>query len=187
MLRCLTFGLCLALFATVLPAEEKAVGPALAFKMKSLKGDEIDLSKYQGKVVLFVNVASYCGNTPQYKQLEELHEKFAGKGLAVVGVPCNQFGKQEPGTDAEIGEFCTTKYGVKFDLLSKVDVNGDAAAPLYQYLTAQDTKPKGKGKVSWNFEKFLLDRKGQVVGRFAPGTKPNAPEVLTAIEAELAK
>lgn len=168
-------------------AEEK-VPAALNFKMKSIDGKEVDLAKkYAGKVVLVVNVASECGLTPQYEQLEALHEKYAGKGLAVVGVPCNQFGKQEPGSDAEIAEFCKSTYDVKFDLLSKVDVNGDSACELYKHLTALDTAPAKKGKIAWNFEKFVIGKNGEVVARFAPQTKPDDPEVIKTLEAELAK
>jgi glutathione peroxidase len=169
-------------------AEEKKVPAALNFKMKAIDGKEVDLAKkYDGKVVLLVNVASKCGLTPQYEELESLHEKYANKGLAVVGVPCNQFGKQEPGTNEEIVEFCKSTYNVKFDLLSKVDVNEDTACPLYKYLTSLDTKPTGPGKISWNFEKFVIGKNGQVVARFAPRTAPDAPEVIKAIEDELAK
>jgi glutathione peroxidase len=171
-------------------AAERAVekkSPALSFKMNSLDGKEVDLSQYQGQVVLIVNVASYCGNTPQYKQLEALHEKFGKEGLAVLGFPCNQFGAQEPGTAEDIQKFCTTKYKVSFPLFAKIEVNGEGACPLYKYLTALETKPKGKGDVSWNFEKFVVGRNGEVVARFKPGTKPDAPEVMKVIEAELAK
>ena len=168
-------------------AEEKQVS-ALNFKMKAIDGKEVDLAKkYGGKVVLVVNVASKCGLTRQYEELEALHETYAGKGLAVVGVPCNQFGEQEPGTDKEIVEFCRSTYNVKFDLLSKVDVNGETACPLYKHLTAVETKPTGAGKISWNFEKFLIGKDGKVVARFAPQTAPDAPEVVEAIEDELAK
>jgi glutathione peroxidase len=168
-------------------AEEKKVPAALNFKMKAIDGKEVDLAKkYEGKVVLLVNVASKCGLTPQYEELEALHEKYADKGLAVVGVPCNQFGEQEPGTNEEIVEFCKSTYNVKFDLLSKVDVNEDTACPLYKYLTRLNTKPTGAGKISWNFEKFVIGKNGQVVARFAPRTAPDAPEVITTIEAELA-
>jgi glutathione peroxidase len=168
-------------------AEEKKVPAALNFKMKAIDGKEVDLAKkYEGKVVLLVNVASKCGLTPQYEELAALHEKYADKGLAVVGVPCNQFGEQEPGTNEEIVEFCKSTYNVKFDLLSKVDVNEDTACPLYKYLTRLNTKPTGAGKISWNFEKFVIGKNGQVVARFAPRTDPDAPEVITTIEAELA-
>ena len=161
--------------------------PALNFKMKNITGQEESLAKYQGKVLLVVNVASNCGATKQYKELETLHETYGDKGLAVVGFPCNQFGKQEPGTEAEIVEFCKAKYDVKFDLFSKVDVNGDAACPLYKLLTSVDAKPAGTGPIKWNFEKFVIGRDGNVVARFRTGTKPDAPEVVKAIETELAK
>ena len=170
------------------PKQEKpAVPAALNFTMKSLDGKDVNLSKYQGKVVLMVNVASKCGLTPQYKTLQAAHDKYGPQGLAILGFPANNFGSQEPGTDAQIGEFCEKNYGVKFDMFSKISVKGDDKAPLYKYLTEQD--PIGsKGKdITWNFEKFLLNRKGEVVARFSPQTKPDAPEVVKAIEAELAK
>lgn len=161
-------------------------GPVLRFKMNSLSGDEIDLSQYEGKVVLVVNVASQCGFTGQYEQLQQLHEKYAEQGLAILGFPCNQFLGQEPGTAEEIQEFCRVNYGVTFDLFAKVDVNGEDACEFYQLLTALDTKPKGAGKISWNFEKFLIDRSGKVIARFGSGTKPDAPEVVALIEEALA-
>jgi glutathione peroxidase len=164
----------------------KKTPPALDFTMKTLDGKEADLKQYLGKVVLVVNVASKCGLTPQYEQLQALHEKFGEKGLAVVGFPCNQFGAQEPGTPDEIRQFCTANYKVTFDLFAKIDVNGDGACPLYKYLTSLDTKPAEKGKIAWNFEKFVINRKGEVVARFSPRTKPDDPEVLKVIEAELA-
>ncbi|HVU87409.1 MAG TPA: glutathione peroxidase [Pirellulales bacterium] len=161
------------------------VAPALNFQMKSLNGKPVDLSKYQGKVVMIVNVASQCGLTPQYKQLEALHEKYADQGLAVLGFPANEFGAQEPGTDSEISEFCTKNYGVKFDMFSKVVVKGEGQCPLYKFLTSSETDPKFPGDIRWNFEKFLLDRNGNIVNRFAPTVKPDAPEVTKAIEAAL--
>jgi glutathione peroxidase len=157
--------------------------------MKNIDGKSVDLSQYEGKFVLFVNVASRCGYTKQYTGLQQLHEKYAEKGLAVVGVPCNQFGAQEPGTNEEIKQFCSSKYSVTFDMLDKVNVNDDSsgkACPLYGYLTGVDTKPAGKGKVKWNFEKFLLDRKGNVVGRFGSGVEPTSKELTEAIEKALA-
>lgn len=168
-------------------AADKDQPSALAFKMKTLAGKEVDLASYKGKVVLVVNVASECGLTPQYEQLQAMHKKYASQGLAIIGVPCNQFGKQEPGSAEEISTFCKDHYGVEFDLLSKVEVNGDGACPLYKYLTKLETKPKGAGPVSWNFEKFLIDRSGKVVARFEPKTKPDAAEVVKALETELAK
>ena len=155
--------------------------------MKTLDGQEVNpAEKYAGKVVLLVNVASFCGNTPQYKPLEALHEKYADQGLAIVGVPCNQFGHQEPGSAKEISEFCTSKYDVQFDLLEKVDVNGDNACPLYKWLTSKETNPESPGPIQWNFEKFLFNRQGELVARFSPKTQPDSPEVVEAIEAELA-
>ena len=155
--------------------------------MQTLGGDDVNLAeKYAGKVVLLVNVASRCGLTPQYEALEALHEQYADRGLAVVGVPCNQFNGQEPGTAAEIAEFCRTNYGIEFDMLAKVDVNGEGACPLYQFLTSKDTNPEFGGPITWNFEKFLFNRRGQLVARFAPKVKPDSPQVTHAIEAELA-
>jgi len=173
--------------AALAAKSETEKGP-LNLEMQTLEGKKVNLAKkYEGKVVLLVNVASKCGNTPQYEQLEALYEKYGEQGLAIVGVPCNQFGKQEPGSAKEIAEFCEQNYGVTFDLLAKVDVNGDDAAPLYKYLTSKETNKIAPGKITWNFEKFLFDRDGQLVARFAPKTKPDAPEVVKAIETELAK
>lgn len=158
------------------------------FKVKTLEGEETDLAKaYEGKVLLVVNVASKCGLTPHYKGLQALHEKYHDKGLCVLGFPCNQFGGQEPGTAEQIREFCTTNYGVTFDLFEKIDVNGSGACDLYKHLTALEAKPKGAGKISWNFEKFVVGRDGKVVARFTPRTKPNDPNLIKTIEAELAK
>ncbi len=178
------------ILAAPLAAEEKGdkkVPAALDFKMKDIKGNDVDLSKYQGKVILLVNVASECGNTKQYKQLQELHDKYGKDGLVVLGVPCNDFGGQEPGTSEDIVKFCDKNYGVKFDLLGKVAVKGDNAAPLYKYLTSKETNPKFSGPITWNFAKFVIGRNGEVVGRFDPKLKPDAPEVVKLIETELAK
>ena len=173
-------------FAGQLRADEKA-GTPLKYKMKSLAGKEVDLSKYKGKVVLIVNVASQCGLTPQYEALQGLHEQYADDGLSILGFPANEFGKQEPGTDAEISTFCQENYGVKFDMFSKVVVKGDGQCELYQFLTSKDTNPKFAGDIKWNFEKFLVDRDGKVVARFAPRVKPDSEEVLSAIKQELDK
>jgi glutathione peroxidase len=185
------------IFLLLLPAGAAQADPAagatpppavLDFKMKELGGKEIYLAKkYAGKVVLLVNVASQCGFTPQYEQLQALHEKYAEEGLAVVGIPCNQFGKQEPGDAEAIRKFCSTNFGVEFDLLAKVDVNGDGACPLYKFLTGEKTNGKLAGKIKWNFTKFLVDRNGRVVARFEPGTKPDDERVITAIEKALGK
>lgn len=173
--------------AGIVHAEDKKPPSALKFKMKSLTGEDVALSKYQGKVVMFVNVASRCGLTPQYEQLQALHKKYGKQGLAVVGVPCNQFGSQEPGSSKQIQEFCSSNYSVTFDMLSKVKVNGEDACGLYDYLKSVDTEPKGTGDISWNFEKFLLNRDGKVIGRFEPGTKPNDESIVKLIETELKK
>ncbi|MEK6247224.1 MAG: glutathione peroxidase [Planctomycetales bacterium] len=167
--------------------EEQKVPTALDFEMKTLDGDDASLSKYQGQVVLVVNVASQCGLTPQYKQLQALHKKYSAEGLAVVGFPCNQFGKQEPGTSQEIQQFCKNNYGVEFDLFEKIEVNGEGASPLYKHLTQLETSPQGSGEISWNFEKFLIDRNGDVVARWNPRTKPDTAEVTEMIESKLAE
>lgn len=175
----------LAVTLGVPQVQAKDVPPALAFKMKSLDDKPVDLAQFEGKVLLVVNVASKCGLTPQYKELEALHEKYESEGLVVMGFPCNQFGKQEPGTASEIHEFCEKNYGVKFPLFAKVEVNGSGACDLYKYLTSLDTKPAEKGDISWNFEKFLVGRDGKVLARFSPRTKPDAPEVIDAIDKAL--
>ena len=180
----LTAGVFAMSLGTVAATDKPA---ALNFKMQALDGKEVDLAKFQGQVVMVVNVASKCGLTPQYKQLQALYEKFAKDGLVILGFPCNQFHQQEPGTAEAIQQFCTVKYGVSFPLFAKIEVNGDGACPLYKYLTALPTKPAGPGKITWNFEKFVLGRTGQVVARFSPRTTPDAAEVLKVIEAELAK
>ncbi|GIX03719.1 MAG: glutathione peroxidase [Planctomycetaceae bacterium] len=166
----------------VLSAAE--VPEVLSFKMKSLRGEEVDLSRYRGKVLLIVNVASRCGATPQYKQLQSLYDTYSDRGLVVLGFPCNQFGGQEPGSAEEIAAFCRDNYAVTFDMFDKIDVNGEQAAPLYKYLT---THAPTKGPIKWNFEKFIISRDGKIVARFGTGVKPDAPEVIRVLEAELAK
>lgn len=177
----------LCLFFTVSPSFADAPPKALNFKMKAIDGKEVSLKKYAGKVVVLVNVASDCGSTPQYKSLQALHEKYADKGLAIVGVPCNQFGKQEPGSNKEIQSFCTKNYGVEFDMLAKVDVNGSKQCDLYGYLSSVDTEPEGKGPVKWNFEKYVLDRTGKPIGRFGSSVEPDSREFVKLLEKELAK
>ena len=138
-----------------------------------------------GRPALLVNVASRCGLTPQYGALEALHEEYAERGFTVIGVPCNQFGGQEPGTSEEIAEFCSATYGVTFPMTGKVEVNGSSAHPVYQRLTAVPDASGAAGDIQWNFEKFVLDGSGEVVGRFRPKTQPDAPEVRAAIESVL--
>jgi glutathione peroxidase len=167
--------------------KSKDVPPVLQFKTKSLEGKEVDLSKYQGKVLLIVNTASRCGYTPQYKGLEALHEKYSKEGLVVLGFPCNQFLRQEPGTPQQIREFCTDKYNVKFDLFEKIDVKGKNQTPLYKWLTSAEATPSDPGDVGWNFEKFLIGKDGKVVARYRSKVKPESPQVVQAIETELKK
>lgn len=180
---CLFAGVAIATTVDSTFAAEK-VAPLLNQKVKSIKGEEVELSKYQGKVLLVVNVATRCGATPQYEQLEGLNDKYKDKGLAILGFPCNQFGAQEPGTEEEIAKFCKSKYDVSFDMFAKIEVNGDNASPLYKTLTSS---AKPAGDVKWNFEKFLISRNGEIVARFPTKTKPDSPEIVQAIEAELAK
>ena len=164
--------------------EKKASG-ALTFTMKGLDGKNVDLSQYKGKVVLIVNVASKCGYTKQYKGLQKLYDQYKSDGLVILGVPANEFGGQEPGSDKDIAEFCASKYSVTFPMLSKVVVKGEGITPLYKYLTSKETDPKFAGAIKWNFTKFLVNRKGEVVNRFEPAI---TPEKLTpAVEAELKK
>jgi glutathione peroxidase len=150
--------------------------------VKTLHGEDANLADHRGEALLFVNVASKCGLTPQYTALEELQKTYAGRGFSVIGVPSNQFGGQEPGSAEEIETFCSMTYGVTFPMLEKADVNGDARHPLYAELT-QATDAEGKaGDIQWNFEKFLVSPEGDVVARFRPMTDPKAPEVVEAIE-----
>jgi len=166
--------------------EQAAPAKVLAFKMRSLNGSEVDLSRYQGKVVLIVNTASKCGLTGQFKDLQSLHEQYADQGLAVLGFPCNQFAGQEPGSTESIRSFCQINYGVTFDMFEKVKVNGDEACDLYKVLTSVRTESVNPGRIKWNFEKFLLNRDGEVVARFGPMTKPTSKKMVERIEAELA-
>jgi glutathione peroxidase len=152
-------------------------------KINSLAGEPVNLSDYAGRALLIVNVASRCGLTPQYAGLQQLAERYAGRGLTVLGVPCNQFGGQEPGTPAEIAEFCDVNYGVTFPLTEKVEVNGPGRHQLYQRLTAVADANGEAGDVQWNFEKFLISPTGEIVARFRPPTTPDAAELIAAVEA----
>jgi glutathione peroxidase len=151
-------------------------GPATSvydFEAQSIEGKPAHLSTQRGKVLLIVNTASACGFTPQYAGLEALYQKLEPQGLTVLGFPCNQFGAQEPGTEAEIGAFCQKNYGVTFPMFAKIDVNGGHAHPLFQYLTQAKPGLLGTEAIKWNFTKFLIDRNGEPVGRYAPQTKPD--------------
>ncbi|MGI8383680.1 glutathione peroxidase [Robertmurraya sp. P23] len=150
------------------------------FEVKKINGEAISLSEYKGDVLLIVNTASNCGFTPQYKQLQELYEQYKEKGFTVLGFPCNQFMNQEPGTEADIQSFCEMNFGVTFPLFSKVDVNGKNAHPLFQYVTEEAPGVLGVKAVKWNFTKFLVNRSGEVVERYAPNTNPK--EIAQDIE-----
>jgi glutathione peroxidase len=153
--------------------------------VKTIDGKEVTLSDYQGKVLLIVNVASKCGFTSQYKGLESLYQKYKAEGLEILGFPCNQFGGQEPGTETEIHSFCSLNYGVTFPMFAKIDVNGAHEHPLYAYLKSKKTGLLGFDAIKWNFSKFLIDRQGEVVERYAPSTSPES--ISTDIETYLAK
>lgn len=157
----------------------------LDVEIDTLQGGSAGLEKFQGQVVLVVNVASKCGLTPQYAGLEQLHERYAERGFTVLGVPCNQFAGQEPGSSQEIADFCSATYGVTFPLTEKVEVNGDNQHPLYARLTSFPDAEGHSGDIRWNFEKFLIARDGRVVGRFSPRTEPEAPELIEALEKAL--
>jgi len=165
------------LMATSMPAASSLYD----FTLPSIDGKPTPLSAFKGKVMLLVNVASRCGFTPQYTALEALYEKYKDEGFVIVGFPANNFGAQEPGSNEEIKTFCATKYSVSFPLYAKVSVKGSDQTPLYGYLTTK-TAPAVAGEIKWNFTKFLVDRKGNVVQRFEPAVTPDSPEVVSAVE-----
>jgi len=167
---------------SVAVAREKPHTSVLSFTMKSIDGQEVPLSKYKGKVLLIVNVASECGFTPQYKDLEALYEKYKDRGFDILAFPANNFGAQEPGTDPEIKQFCTSKYGVTFDMFSKISVMGSDQHPLYKFITSD---PTYGGDVKWNFQKYLVNREGKLVGKYFSRVTPLSPELTGAIEAAL--
>ena len=153
------------------------------FTMDDIDGKPVNLGQYKGKALLVVNTASLCGNTPQYTELEAIYEQYHDKGFEILAFPANNFGQQEPGTNAEIKGFCLTKYSVSFPLFSKISVKGSDKHPLYQYLTERSPFP---GEVEWNFQKYLVDRNGTVVARFPHRMKPSSPEIVTEVERVLA-
>jgi glutathione peroxidase len=161
------------------------VAKALNFVMQSIDDKPVNLGRYQGKVVLVVNVASKCGLTPQYKPLQALYEKYKEKGLVILGFPANEFGAQEPGSNEEIKKFCTDNYKVTFPMFSKIVVKGEEIHPFYKFLTSKETNEKFAGEIEWNFAKFVLNRKGEVVGRIKANTKPDSADVVKMIEKEL--
>jgi glutathione peroxidase len=161
---------------------EKSV---LEFTMKNIDGKDVKLDEYRGKVLLIVNVASKCGYTPQYEGLEAIYRKYKDQGLIVMGFPANNFLGQEPGTNEEIKTFCKTRYDVTFPMFSKISVKGDDIHPLFRFLTSKETNPEFSGDISWNFNKFLVDRTGKVVDRFATGEKPESEKIALALEKTL--
>ena len=177
--------------AFVLYHHSEATASAMAasiydFKMKDIDGKDVKLKQYKGNVLLVVNTASKCGYTPQYESLQATFDKYKGRGFYVLGFPANNFGGQEPGTAAEIKEFCTTKYKVTFPMFAKISVKGEDQDPLYAYLTNKETNPEFGGDITWNFNKFLIDRKGKIVARFTSKDKPDGEAVTQAIEKYLA-
>jgi glutathione peroxidase len=173
----------IALLGMTLMAAEKTV---YDFTLNSIDGQATPLSTFKGKVLLLVNVASRCGYTPQYAALESLYEKYKDRGFVIVGIPANNFGAQEPGTNQEIKAFCTSKYHVSFPMMAKVSVKGSDITPLYQFLTDKTASPSTGGEIGWNFTKFLVDGNGRVVARFDSAVEPDSPQVSAAIEKALA-
>jgi len=169
--------------AATLVAAEKTVHD---FTLNSIDGQPAPLAAYKGKVVLLVNVASKCGFTPQYSALESTYEKYKDRGFVIVGIPANNFGAQEPGSNQEIKTFCSSKYHVSFPMMAKVSVKGDDITPLYQFLTDKSSNPQSGGEIKWNFTKFLIGLDGRVITRFEPEITPDSPQVTSAIEEALA-
>jgi len=169
--------------AATLVAAEKTV---YDFTLNSIDGQPAPLAAYKGKVVLLVNVASKCGFTPQYSALESTYEKYKDRGFVIVGIPANNFGAQEPGSNQEIKTFCSSKFHVTFPMMAKVSVKGDDITPLYQFLTDKTSNPQSGGEIKWNFTKFLIGPDGRVITRFEPETTPDSPQVTSAIEEALA-
>lgn len=166
------------------PVKEKGM---YEFTMKDIDGNDVSLEKYKGNVVMLVNVASRCGLTPQYEGLQAIYDKYKDRGFTVLGFPANDFMGQEPGTEAEIKEFCSLNYNVGFPMFSKISVKGTDQHPLYRFLTHPETNPGFDGDITWNFEKFLADREGKIIARFSPRTVPTDAEVIEKLEAALAK
>lgn len=166
--------------------EASAAKSVLDFEMRDIDGKDVKLKKYKGDVLLVVNVASKCGYTPQYEALQATYAKYKDKGFYVLGFPANNFNSQEPGTESEIKEFCTSKFHVTFPMFAKISVKGADQDPLYSFLTSKETNPDFAGDIKWNFSKFLVDRGGKVVARFEPKVTPDSPEVTAAIEKYIA-
>jgi glutathione peroxidase len=174
-----------AAFGLALMSASAMAGSIYDYTLNSIDGKPAPLSQFKGKVVMLVNVASRCGFTPQYTGLEALYEKYKSRDFVIVGIPANNFGGQEPGTNEEIKTFCKSKYSVTFPMMAKVSVAGSDKTPLYQFLTAPDTDSKFAGEIKWNFTKFLINKDGKIVNRFEPKVTPDDPQVSAAIEQEL--
>lgn len=178
----------LFLMLLLLPALALAASKSVYdFTLNSIDGQPSPLSSFKGKVVMLVNVASKCGYTPQYSALESTYEKYKDRGLVIVGIPANNFGAQEPGTNEEIKTFCSRKYNVTFPMMAKVSVKGSDQTPLYQFLTDKTLNPATGGEIKWNFTKFIFDRDGNAIARFEPEVTPDSPQVTAAIEKALGK
>lgn len=175
-------ALCLLLCAAVV-AGDKTV---FDYTLNTIDGQPAPLAAYKGRVVMLVNVASRCGYTPQYSALESVYERYKDRGFVIIGIPANNFGAQEPGTNQEIKTFCQSKYNVKFPMMSKVSVKGQDKTPLYQFLTDKAANPKTGGEIQWNFTKFLVGPDGRIITRLEPAVTPDSPEVIGAIEKALA-
>jgi glutathione peroxidase len=180
-----TFSILLLFSCTSLDTSPVQAASLYDFTVQSIEGDSVSLSRYENQVLLVVNVASQCGYTPQYRDLEKLFKEYRQKGFAILAFPANNFGGQEPGTNGEIKDFCERNYGVTFDLFSKISVLGTDQHPLYKYLTSQN--PEFAGDVKWNFEKFLISRDGRIVGRFRSAVKPFSEELIAALERAIRK
>ncbi len=165
-----------------MPVASAKVKSVLDFKMRDIDGKEVALKKYKGDVLLLVNTASKCGYTPQYEGLQAIYTKYKAEGFEVLGFPANNFGGQEPGTESEIKEFCESKYKVTFPMFAKISVKGEDQAELYKFLTSKETNPNFAGDISWNFNKFLVNRKGEIVARFSSKDTPESEAVTSAIE-----
>ncbi len=179
-------GLLCALPAAVVARDTPAPASIHDFTMKTIEGKDLPLAEYRGKVVLIVNVASECGYTPQYKDLEALYRKYRDRGFVVLGFPANNFGGQEPGTDAEIREFCSTTYDVTFPMFSRISVAGGDQHPLYRFITSGGGNPAVAGEVKWNFQKYLVGRDGRLLGKYLSRVKPLSEELVQAVENALA-
>jgi glutathione peroxidase len=180
-------GTAYLIFTLMMAGTAFAVSSVHEFTMKAIDGKTLTLSQFKGQVMLMVNVASQCGYTPQYEGLEKLYETYKTQGFVITGFPANNFGEQEPGTDAEIQTFCKSKYSVTFPMFSKISVVGGDKAPLYHFLTDKTANPKTGGEIQWNFTKFLVDRDGKVIRRFEPEVEPLSRDLVSAVEAALKK